>query len=107
MCLITAYCPTSFIAIPSGVIKIGRGGTIVLTTHHMEEAEALCDRIAIIDHGKVIAEGRPSELIAALGNRRYDWDASKPDTGKPPVEVKELRLPVTHDRVRNIVCTPR
>jgi ABC-2 type transport system ATP-binding protein len=46
------------------------GGTIVLTTHYMEEAEALCDRIAIIDHGKVIAEGRPGELIAALGAPR-------------------------------------
>ena len=48
-----------------------------------------------------------TELVAALGNRRYDFDASKPDTSKPPVEVTELRLPVTHDRVRNLVCTPR
>jgi ABC-2 type transport system ATP-binding protein len=44
-----------------------RGGTVVLTTHYMEEAERLCDRVAIVDHGKVIAQGSPRELIASLG----------------------------------------
>lgn len=39
------------------------GMTIVLTTHNMEEAEYLCDRIAIMDHGKIIAEGSPQSLI--------------------------------------------
>lgn len=43
------------------------GGTILLTTHHMEEAERLCDRVAIIDHGKVIAQGSPRVLIESLG----------------------------------------
>jgi ABC-2 type transport system ATP-binding protein len=43
------------------------GRTIVLTTHYMEEAERLCDRVAIMDYGKVIALGRPVELIASLG----------------------------------------
>jgi ABC-2 type transport system ATP-binding protein len=43
------------------------GGTILLTTHYMEEAEALCDRVAIIDQGKVIASGTPRELVATLG----------------------------------------
>jgi ABC-2 type transport system ATP-binding protein len=43
-----------------------RGGTILLTTHYMEEAERLCDRIAIIDHGQRIALGTPKELIATL-----------------------------------------
>ena len=43
------------------------GGTVVLTTHYMEEAERLCDRVAIMDHGKVIAHGTPRELIATLG----------------------------------------
>jgi len=43
------------------------GGTILLTTHYMEEAEALCDRVAIVDRGRVIALGSPSELVASLG----------------------------------------
>jgi len=42
------------------------GRTIVLTTHYMEEAERLCDRIAIVDHGKVIAEGKTDELIESV-----------------------------------------
>jgi ABC-2 type transport system ATP-binding protein len=42
------------------------GRTIVLTTHYMEEAERLCDRVAIVDHGRVIALGSPRELIEAL-----------------------------------------
>lgn len=43
------------------------GGTVLLTTHYMEEAERLCDRLAIIDHGQVIAEGTPADLIDRLG----------------------------------------
>ncbi|MEM7235683.1 MAG: ABC transporter ATP-binding protein [Planctomycetota bacterium] len=43
------------------------GRTILITTHYMDEAERLCDRLAVIDQGKKIAEGSPSELIASLG----------------------------------------
>lgn len=43
--------------------------TIVLTTHYIEEAERLCDRVAIVDHGQVIAQGSPRELKQASGNR--------------------------------------
>jgi ABC-2 type transport system ATP-binding protein len=43
------------------------GRTIILTTHYMEEAERLCDRVAIMDHGRVIALGTPQQLIATLG----------------------------------------
>ena len=44
-----------------------QGRTVVLTTHYMDEAEALCDRLAILDHGKILRSGTPEELIAALG----------------------------------------
>jgi ABC-2 type transport system ATP-binding protein len=43
------------------------GRTILLTTHYMDEAERLCDRVAIMDHGKMIAQGTPRELIASIG----------------------------------------
>jgi len=43
------------------------GGTILLTTHYMDEAEVLCDRVAIVDKGKVIALDTPKALIATLG----------------------------------------
>ena len=43
------------------------GGTVVLTTHYMEEAARLCDRVAIVDHGRIIKEGSPAELIRSLG----------------------------------------
>jgi ABC-2 type transport system ATP-binding protein len=45
----------------------GRGRTVLLTTHYMEEAEQLCDRVAVVDHGKIIAAGTPRDLIASLG----------------------------------------
>ena len=44
-----------------------QGRSVLLTTHYMDEAERLCDRVAIVDHGKVIALGSPRELIASLG----------------------------------------
>ncbi len=43
-----------------------RNGTVLLTTHYMDEAERLCDRLAIIDHGQIIAAGTPAELISGL-----------------------------------------
>jgi len=43
------------------------GGTVLLTTHYMEEAARLCDRIAVLDHGRIIAQGTPAGLVASLG----------------------------------------
>jgi ABC-2 type transport system ATP-binding protein len=43
------------------------GGTVLLTTHYMDEAEVLCDRVAIVDHGKIIALDAPKALVAGLG----------------------------------------
>jgi ABC-2 type transport system ATP-binding protein len=44
-----------------------RGRSVLLTTHYMEEAARLCDRVAIVDHGRTIALGTPAELVASLG----------------------------------------
>jgi len=43
------------------------GRTVIITTHYMDEAERLCDRVAVVDHGRIIALGTPRELIASLG----------------------------------------
>jgi ABC-2 type transport system ATP-binding protein len=45
----------------------GLGRAVIVSTHYLEEAQRFCDRVAIIDHGKVIALGTPAELIASLG----------------------------------------
>ncbi len=58
------------------------GRTVVVTTHYMDEAERLCDRIAIIDHGKIIAQGSPRELILNLGGEHvieFRIDGEFPD----------------------------
>ena len=59
-----------------GVIRRIRseGKAIVLTTHYMDEAEELCDRVAIMDHGKIIALDSPKELIAGLIARGFRKD---------------------------------
>jgi ABC-2 type transport system ATP-binding protein len=44
-----------------------RGRSVLLTTHYMEEAARLCDRVAIVDHGRIIASGTPAALVSSLG----------------------------------------
>ena len=63
-----------------------RGATLLLTTHYMDEAERLCDRLVVMDKAKIVAEGSPRELIATYSTR----------------EVLELRFP--DDRLR--ACRP-
>ena len=60
-----------------------RGRTILLTTHYMDEAEKLCDRVAVVDHGKVIAQGTPAELIASLHGEHVVEFAVNGDAGTP------------------------
>ena len=62
--------PQSRNAILSSVEELGRGGMAVLyTTHYMEEAERLCDRVGIIDRGQIKAEGTRRELVSLVGER--------------------------------------
>jgi len=59
-----------------------RGRTVMLTTHYMDEAERLCDRVAIVDHGRVIASGTPAELILRVGGEHViDFTVAGPGPG--------------------------
>jgi ABC-2 type transport system ATP-binding protein len=70
-----------------------RGRTIVLTTHYMDEAERLCDRVAVIDQGKIIAQGSPAELIARLGGDHIIEFALEPSAAaSPPDSASFLAL---------------
>jgi len=66
------------------------GRTVMLTTHYMDEAERLCDRVAVVDHGKVIALGTPRALIASLGAEHV---VEFGVTGEPPAGEALLALP--------------
>jgi ABC-2 type transport system ATP-binding protein len=58
------------------------GGTVLLTTHYMDEAERLCDRLAIVDHGQIIAEGTPADLIERLdGHHMVEFQVSGNSNG--------------------------
>ena len=60
-----------------------QGGTVLLTTHYMDEAERLCDRLAIVDHGQIIAEGSPVDLINRLGGHHVvEFSVSGDSNGK-------------------------
>jgi ABC-2 type transport system ATP-binding protein len=68
------------------------GRTILLTTHYMDEAERLCDRVAIIDHGKVIALGTPRELIASLGAEHVvEFELAANGASQPQLSADALR----------------
>ena len=70
-----------------------RGRTVVVTTHYMDEAERLCDRVAVIDHGKVIALGTPAELIAQIGGEHViDMDID-PTSPSRPTTADLMNLP--------------
>jgi lipooligosaccharide transport system ATP-binding protein len=67
--------------------------TIVLTTHYMEEAESLCDRLAIIDRGRVLAVGSPKQLIAThLGTEMVEFEAGVSEVGYFLNRLKEKKL---------------
>jgi ABC-2 type transport system ATP-binding protein len=68
-----------------------------LTTHYLDEADALCDRILVIDHGKIVAEGSPNEL-----KRRISGDVVMIDVGKD-VERAKTAL-AEHDGIRDITA---
>ena len=65
------------------------GGTVLLTTHYMDEAERLCDRLAIVDHGQIIAEGSPADLIDRLGGHHVvEFSLSNSNGAAPPSQTQ-------------------
>jgi len=83
--------PQSRIAMWEAVRGLREEGiTVVLTTHYMEEADELCDRVAIIDHGKILVEDTPAALKSSVGAQRvYELDLSSQEN--VPKLVQELQ----------------
>lgn len=68
-----------------------RGKTTLLTTHYMDEAERLCDRVAVIDRGKVIAVGSPAQLISRVGGEHVIQFAVRSGNGNAPPDTGFFR----------------
>jgi ABC-2 type transport system ATP-binding protein len=67
------------------------GRTIILTTHYMDEAERLCDHVAIMDHGKIIARGTPRELIGSIGaDHVVEFGLEGADGAVTPEQLQQL-----------------
>jgi ABC-2 type transport system ATP-binding protein len=83
------------------------GATVVLTTHYLEEAEELCDRIAIINHGKLIANKPTRELVGMMGEKVVEITVDR-DMAAPPAsdaflkaeKTGERTIRVTYDKAR-------
>ncbi len=75
-----------------------QGKTILMTTHYMEEAERLCDHILIIDHGKIIAEGSPSALIA---KHLLERNGNGGEDHLRPPNLEDVFLHLTGREIRN------
>ena len=73
-----------------------QGVTLVLTTHYMDEAEQLCDRLVVMDRGRIVAEGSPRELIGEHSTREVPSCASTPATTSA---VRRRRSPASRERV--------
>ena len=74
------------------------GTTIVLTTHYMEEAEVLADRVAVIVQGTIVAEGRPDQLVAAGGETVITFRVA------PGTELEGLPVPGVDRIGEEVVC---
>lgn len=85
-----------------------RGRTVLLTTHYMDEAERLSDRVAVVDHGRIIAQGSPRELVTSLGGDHV-VEISVAENGAGPLTPPDLEgLPAVravHAQAGHLVLT--
>ncbi|MDX3662993.1 ATP-binding cassette domain-containing protein [Streptomyces sp. ID05-26A] len=75
------------------------GVTLIITTHYMDEAEQLCDRLVVMDGGRIAAEGSPSELINRYSTREVLELRFQPGAEKPDLERFAERVEVLPDRL--------
>ncbi len=73
-----------------------KGTTVILTTHYMDEAQVLCDRVAIMDEGKIVALDTPKNLINSLLSRGF-----KPHTEVPPATLEDVFIDLTGKELRD------
>lgn len=73
-----------------------KGTTVILTTHYMDEAQILCDRVAIMDEGKIVALDTPKKLIDQLLGRGF-----KPRTQVPPATLEDVFIDLTGKEMRD------
>lgn len=73
-----------------------QGTTVIMTTHYMEEAQILCDRVAVMDEGRVIAEGTPNRLIQDLLGRGF-----KPTQKVQPATLEDVFIDLTGKELRD------
>ena len=79
-----------------------RGATLIITTHYMEEAEQLCDRLVVMDKGKIVAEGSPQELIRAYSPRdvvELRFAVGEQETAADRLEGLAKRMEILPDRI--------
>jgi ABC-2 type transport system ATP-binding protein len=89
---------------------VSEGATVLLTTQYLDEADRLCDRIAVMDEGLVIAEGTPAELKARIGGERLDIRlCAADDTGRAAETLAVIgsEAPHVHDGTVQIVLRSR
>ncbi len=86
---------------------VSEGSTVVLTTQYLDEADQLADRIAVIDRGKVIAEGTPAELKAKVGTASLELVVANPESlPYAAYIIEQILLTEVHVNVANIITAP-
>jgi ABC-2 type transport system ATP-binding protein len=85
---------------------VDQGVSVLLTTQYLEEADALADEIVLIDHGRAVASGTPSELKARIGEQRVDVVAADSDGLTQLVDILGGRFALTVARTRRTVSVP-